>query len=414
MPGTWGEHLLLQKHVEYLLLAALFMIPLSSVLVYPLLGSAVLLFLLRQIKISFAEVRLPPLSAFGAGFIAWALVSCLASPDRLFALFSWTFLPLQYGLLYVLVYSVMDTREKRRRAVLSFFMGALCVAAYGFYQYANVTGMGQDLMAQSWVDPERFPLLRRRMYSTLENPNLLGGYLLMILSYAASFFLFLRGKGKIMAAALVGLLVLCLALTYSRGAWISLAAMVAGIAIFYDKRFGLLFLLVPVILLAYHGQVTERFLSLFSGEDSSLMLRLGLWESSRAMIAEHPFFGVGWGSYFLAYPEYNFFIQDARVIIFHAHNLFLDIPAETGLPGGMLYFVFFFGQAVFSWRLYKKSEAPFDRALSLGGLLMVIALAVSGMADHVLFARSVSLCFWSLAALSLSAHGEGEGKNHKE
>lgn len=414
MPSATEGFLLPRRCVERLLLASLFMIPLSSVLVYPLLGCAVLLFLLRQIKLSFAEVQLPPLSAFGAGFIVWALISCLASPDRLFALFNWIFLPLQYGLLYVLVYSVMDTKEKRKQAVLAFFAGALCVMAYGLYQYANVSDMGQDLMTQIWVDPERFPLLRRRMYATLENPNLFGGYLLMMISYAASFFLFLTGRKKIIAAVFGFLLVLCLALTYSRGAWVSLAAIVAGLAVFYDKRFGFLFLLVPVILLAYHGQVTERFLSLFSGEDTSLALRLALWESSRAMVEDHPFFGVGWGSYFLAYPKYNFFIQDARVIIFHAHNLFLDIPAETGLPGGILYFIFFFGQAFFSWRLYKKSNGPFDKALSLGGILMVIALTVSGVADHVLFARSVSLCFWSLAALSLSERGSRESKNHKE
>ena len=33
--------------------------------------------------------------------------------------------------------------------------------AYGFFQYANAAGMAADMEAQSWVDPERFPLLRR-------------------------------------------------------------------------------------------------------------------------------------------------------------------------------------------------------------------------------------------------------------
>lgn len=401
MTDVMEGRFLSRSHVERLLLAALFLLPLSPTLLYVPLCGAVLLFLLRQIKLSFAEVKIPPLAPFGLGFILWALVSCAASPDKLFALFNWAFLPLQYGLLYVLVYSVMDTEESRRRALLAFFAGALCVVVYGLFQYANAADMAQDLTEQSWVDPKRFPLLRRRMYSTLENPNLFGGYLLMGISYAVSFFLFLKGKKKYIAGVCVLAFLLCLALTYSRGAWVSLAAIVAGLAIFYDKRFGLLFLLVPVIIFAYHGQITERFLSLFSGEDTSLALRLALWESSRAMVEEHPLLGVGWGSYFLAYPDYNFFIQDAQVLIFHAHNLFLDIPAETGLPGGILYFVFFFGQAYFSWKLYKRSSGD-TKALSLAGLLMVIAIAASGMADHVLFARSVSFCFWSLCALSLS------------
>ena len=44
------------------------------------------------------------------------------------------------------------------------------------------------------------------------------------------------------------ILSVCLALTYSRGAWISLAGIVLGLAVFYDKRFGLVFLAVPLIL----------------------------------------------------------------------------------------------------------------------------------------------------------------------
>lgn len=68
------------------------------------------------------------------------------------------------------------------------------MAAYGFIQYANVAGMAADMTAQSWVDPERFPLLRRRMYSTLENPNLLGAYAVMIISILTAFFLRERQK----------------------------------------------------------------------------------------------------------------------------------------------------------------------------------------------------------------------------
>lgn len=73
----------------------------------------------------------------------------------------------------------------------------------------------------------------------------------------------------------------------------------------------------------------------FSGEDTSLSLRLALWESTIAMIEEHPLLGVGWGNYWLAYPEYNFFIEDADVVIFHAHDMYLHIPAEVGIPGGI-------------------------------------------------------------------------------
>ena len=102
------------------------------------------------------------------------------------------------------------------------------------------------------------------MFSTLGNPNLFGAYLLMLISVFAPFALSERNnKRKILLAVFLFVLSICMALTYSRGAWISLAGIVLGLAVFYDKRFGLVFLAVPLILFFYHGQVAERFISLF-------------------------------------------------------------------------------------------------------------------------------------------------------
>lgn len=128
-------------------------------------------------------------------------------------------------------------------------MSAVCVVVWGFIQYADAGCMARGLDAGGWVDPERFPLLKRRMFSTLGNPNLFGAYLLMLISVFAPFALGERNnKRKILFVGFLFVLSVCLALTYSRGAWISLAGIVLGLAVFYDKRFGLVFLAVPLIL----------------------------------------------------------------------------------------------------------------------------------------------------------------------
>ncbi|WP_296973844.1 O-antigen ligase [uncultured Dialister sp.] len=346
---------------------------------------------------------LPPLWQPGAVFLACAFLSGFVSKNIGFSLMNWLFQPFMYAFLYLLVYTTISTEREKEKALYAFLAGAVVTAAHGFYQYANAAGMAADMEAQSWVDPERFPLLRRRMYSTLENPNLFGAYLLMIISVLTAFFLREGEKRRKTAFAVILLvLLLCLALTYSRGAWVSLAAIVLGLTLFYDKRFGLLFLLVPLILAVYHGQIAERFLSLFSGEDTSVDLRFALWESTAAMIEEHPLLGVGWGTYFLAYPDYNFFIQEEGVLIFHAHNMYLNMLAEVGIPGGMAFLCAFFAQAVLAWKVYRHGEDSFDRSMGLGGVLMVMAMAVIGLGDHVLFSRCVSFCFWSLSALCVS------------
>ena len=379
-----------KQHILYLLYATLFLLPLNPFLFYVTLLPAVVAWLYNWRKKGEVALALPPLWQPGAVFLA-----AFVSKDMAFSFMNWALQPLMYALVYLLIYTTVSTEKEKEKALYAFFAGAVVTVVYGFFQYANAA----DMEAQSWVDPERFPLLRRRMYSTLENPNLFGAYLLMIISILTAFTLRERAvKRRTVFAVILLSLLLCLALTYSRGAWVSLAAIVLGLTLFYDKRFGLLFLLVPVVLAFYHGQVVERFLSLFSGEDTSVDLRFALWESTLAMIEEHPLLGVGWGAYFLAYPDYNFFIQEEGVLIFHAHNMYLNMLAEVGIPGGMAFLLAFFAQGILCWRNYRHGNDSFTKSMGLGGVLMVMALSVISMGDHVLFSRSVSFCFWSLCA----------------
>lgn len=392
-----------KQHILYLLYATLFLLPLNPFLFYVTLLPAVMAWLYNWRKKGEVALALPPLWQPGAVFLVCSFLSAFVSKDMAFSFMNWALQPLMYALVYLLIYTTVSTEKEKEKALYAFLAGALVTVVYGFFQYANAADMAADMEAQSWVDPERFPLLRRRMYSTLENPNLFGAYLLMIISILTAFTLRERAvKRRTVFAVILLSLLLCLALTYSRGAWVSLAAIVLGLTLFYDKRFGLLFLLVPVVLAFYHGQVVERFLSLFSGEDTSVDLRFALWESTMAMIEEHPLLGVGWGAYFLAYPDYNFFIQEEGVLIFHAHNMYLNMLAEVGIPGGMAFLLAFFAQGILCWRNYRHGNDSFTKSMGLGGVLMVMALSVISMGDHVLFSRSVSFCFWSLSALCAS------------
>lgn len=356
-----------KQHILHLLYATLFLLPLNPFLFYITLLPAIGAWLYNWKRQKEVGLSLPPLWQMGAVFLLCSFLSAFVSKNTAFSLMNWALQPLMYGLLYLLIYTTVSTEKEKEKALYAFLAGAVVTVAYGFFQYANAAGMAADMEAQSWVDPERFPLLRRRMYSTLENPNLFGAYLLMMISILTAFTLREKAvKRKTVFAGILLALLLCLALTYSRGAWVSLAAIVLGLTLFYDKRFGFLFLLVPVVLAFYHGQVVERFLSLFSGEDTSVDLRFALWESTVAMIEEHPLLGVGWGTYFLAYPDYNFFIQEEGVLIFHAHNMYLNMPAEVGIPGGLAFLGAFFAQGILCWKItaMERTASPSPWALA--------------------------------------------------
>ncbi len=400
-----------RRVILYLVYAAVFLAPLNGFLFYVPLVPAVVLAVFRRVRYGREEWCVGPLARPAAGFFVCSFLSVLFSVIPSFSLFNWIFLPCMYASLYILVLSYAKTRRAQKQLFSMMFYAALCVVLYGFFQFTHIQTMSDAIAAQDWVDPKRFPLLYRRMYSTLENPNLCAGYLLMMIGLmGARGLLEPKRRRKWTQLSVAAVLVLCLLLTYSRGAWVSLGVMAAVLAMLYDRRIWLVFLLVPVVLLVYHGQITERFLSLFSGEDTSTILRFALWESTVAMIEDNPLFGVGWGAYFKAYPAYNFFVGDPEVIIFHAHNMYLSILAEIGIPGGLFYFLLFFAHLAVSIRLYRHSEDPFSRAVGLGGALAISGMAAYGVGDYVLFSRAVSLIFWSLAALTMGcALREGIG-----
>lgn len=391
-----------RRVILYLVYAAVFLAPLNGFLFYVPLVPAAVLSVARRIRYGRGEWCVGPLARPAAGFFVCSFLSVLFSVFPPFSLFNWIFLPCMYAALYVLVLSYVKTGRAQKQLFSIMFYSALCVVLYGFFQFTHIQTMSDAIAAQDWVDPARFPLLYRRMYSTLENPNLCAGYLLMMIGLiGARGLLEPKRRRKWVQLSLTAVLVLCLLLTYSRGAWVSLAVMAAVLAVLYDRRIWLVFLLVPVVLLVYHGQITERFLSLFSGEDTSTILRFALWESTAAMIGDNPLLGVGWGAYFKAYPAYNFFVGDPEVIIFHAHNMYLSLLAEVGIPGGLFYFLTFFGHLSVSVLLYRNGKDPFSRAVGLGGALAISGMAAYGVGDYVLFSRAVSIVFWSVAALSM-------------
>jgi len=151
---------------------------------------------------------------------------------------------------------------------------------------------------------------------------------------------------------------------------------------------------------------------MFHPADSSVALRRALWESTLAMIADHPLVGLGWGSYRFAYPEYDFFVQNAEVIIYHGHNTLLSLAAEIGIPG-TLCFAVAWGLGAVRVLLTMKHVQRSTKGFHLGIGLALMGMAAYSLTDHVLFNIQVASVFWTLLALavSLPAKGTYEGKH---
>ncbi len=386
-----GERL--QQIITRLLYAVVLVMPLYPLGGDVLVGLALLLSVIDTFKYRPLSRPVSWLQWCVLGFMGWSLLSSLASSRPLFTTFSWLYNVGMYGAIYFLTYRYVREPHQWRIFLRFFMVAAVLVCIVGIYQYMHTT---MELLSQ-WVDAKHFPLLKRRMFSTLQNPNLLGEYLLVVLSIAGTgIFQGLREKRWRLLAWMVPaalLFLVCMTLTYSRGIWLSFIAVVVYWGIVIDRRLLLSLLVIPLILFCYHGEVASRLWSLFNGADTSASLRWALWDSTTYMIAEFPILGIGWDAFWFEYPYYNYFIQEPGVIIYHAHNMFLNMLAEIGIPGALFYFAAIYGHAFHALRLPK---ATISNIVKYGICAVVVGVTVSGFFDHDLFSHQMSVIFWQV------------------
>lgn len=198
------------------------------------------------------------------------------------------------------------------------------------------------------------------------------------------------------------MLLACLGMTYARGACLSVAIVIGCYGILKDWRVIIGCLFVGMIAFIADPALAERLSSVFVKIDTSSEMRLAIWESTIAMIEEHPVLGIGWGAYWMVYHSYDFYIQNPSVLIVHAHNVYLNYAAEIGIVGALAYFAFLFGTIYFSLRIYRYGKTNFRKKLCLGIGLAIISVAIGGMTDDVLFNIPTSMLLWLIAGIVMT------------
>ena len=400
-------------------------------------------------------------------FVFLSGVSIIVSPDKGFSFYNWYNLVGVYVLTYFVVGQNVRSVRQVKELLLVIGMAAVFVLLYGFYQFI----FGIDISAMKWVDGDAFPELRKRVFSTWENPNILAGYLDIIICLAFGLFIKAGTKQKrIVLGVLLAAGAACLAMTYARGACLVIAVIFAAYGMLKDWRVLAACVGVAVLLLVADPVLYERLTSVFTKVDTSSEMRLAFWESTVAMIQDHPFLGIGWGAYWMVYPEYDFYLQGADIRIVHAHNMYLNYAAEIGVPGMLAFMWLFFGSLFTALRQKfaapqpvisaptpfdynedaaadvelkkvadsvqvekEKTETPIwqdfiewpDWRLLAGasaGLgLALISIALNGLTDHLLFNIPSSMFLWlmlafiaAVAELKREKDAEGAAEAEKE
>ena len=107
-------------------------------------------------------------------------------------------------------------------------------------------------------------------------------------------------------------------------------------------------------------------------------------------------FGAGFGAFGAAYTRFDTLSGLARVE--QAHNDYLQVLADAGIPGLLLGLVFLFLLFRYGWRA-RKIENVFRRGIALGAFAGCFAVLVHSIFDFVLHVTAVALMFLTLLAL---------------
>ena len=148
---------------------------------------------------------------------------------------------------------------------------------------------------------------------------------------------------------------------------------------------------------------TTDFSALHHGdENTSVGLRLQLWQASFRLFTEHPVYGVGKGKLERALGDLAAHGQARTEIVNErAHSDFFSTIAETGAIGAVCLLIFYFGLTVHFW-CERRNQDPTIRAAAYSGLAVSFSTIVFGLTIDVLVPVMVTSLLALLSAAFLA------------
>ncbi|KPK98795.1 MAG: hypothetical protein AMJ95_02310 [Omnitrophica WOR_2 bacterium SM23_72] len=283
--------------------------------------------------------------------------------------------------LILLAFGLSMVPEEKEKVILWMVVSSLFVSVLAFYQYAFGFKHLLDYVSKNKIsDPFILEYIeRKRAFLPFVTPNVLGGYLAMVLP------LTWKKKRRIL---FIAPLAIALLLTKSLSALLSIFI---GMLIYFYFEGGLgkkkiIFLssfgiIILLVLMARIATQKEHLHPVFS-----TVMRLNYWHDTLKIIKAFPWTGVGLGNFDLTYSRY-------------AHNSYLQIWAEMGILGilSFLWLIIY----VFKSALTNLSN-PDERNSTIGLMTAGFVFLAHNFLDFTFFLPEVSTLWWLILGLMIS------------
>ncbi len=282
---------------------------------------------------------------------------------------------IEYFFLFFMALDLSSHVPTRRKLTNIIFGAAFLIAIFGFIQLKIYPDFTQMALEEGW-DPHQ-----NRLLSTWFDPNFVGGMLAFV-SCLAIGKLTNRQKWpkKIPLAGLLAILLMALAFTYSRSAYLALIAGVGLIGLLKSRKLLLIGFIACLLLVSVSSRAQDRVEDLyFSAKsfvtetyelpDASARLRLDSWGNALTIFKDHPLLGVGYNTYANAQARYGFMTEDTHHAATGSDSTILTILATTGILGAATYLWLI---VTILWTSFHKRREPLALGFFCGfcGLLI--------------------------------------------
>ena len=241
--------------------------------------------------------------------------------------------------------------------------------------------------------------LRLRPQGALSHYMTYSGTLMLVLCTAVARLVF-GSRDRIWPALVMPALVVALAVSLGRNAWVGACVAVAVLLALRDFRLtALLPVAIAVVFALAPDSVTSRMMSMFDLRDPSNQDRIAMLEVGKGIVRDHPLTGVGPTMVQRVYPQYrpDYAIQPVNP---HLHNVPVQIAAERGIPALAIFLWFIVSLGLALVRLVRGSS---DRLLPAAALAALSAMLAAGLFEYNFGDSEFLMLFLVLITLPFAA-----------
>ena len=326
------------------------------------------------------------------------------------------------GLYFIITNNITEEPQIKRFLKILLIISSL-LGVYGIMQY-----LGIDFFL------DLTNLGRNQVYGLFGNVNYFAEYLIIPLSIAIAYFFASQNKmEKILLS--IGVLAMggTLVLTFTRGSYLGMGVSLIFMFLLFlntrgkdfikqNKKILIILLVVIIIItllfviptpLSKSGTIISKIKSRISvsqlTQSYSIKRRMATWNFTTMMIKDHPLLGSGLGTFKYNSLSYQakFFDQGQNRALYpygyaeKAHNEYLQLWAELGIIGLVIFIWFIITYFSYGLKLLRKIKDSYKQGIIIGLMGSITAVLVDALFGFPLHLPATVVLFWLVLGLTV-------------